>query len=350
MHLPFFSHIGTVEAQLLTRNLAITLKAGVPLTKALRLFAAEASPARRRIISYLQQSVEGGNTLAQAMERAPVAFPAIVINLVRAGELGGILPKSLETSSEYLRRRQELVRKIRSAMLYPTFVLIATTGLGLSIGMFVLPQLIPLFTSLGVALPLSTRLLLWVAQYFEAYGLLTTVGVVCAGVAFFAFVRFEIIKPYWHRFLLFIPYLKRVQAQAAIAQMMSALSMLLQSGIPIAQAISSAAFATENRVYRNALLRTLPVVQAGRPFSEGLREQGQLFVGMTTTLAEIGEETGTLSETLAYLASYYEVEVDHALKDLTTALEPILLIGIGLIVGGTVIAIITPIYDATGSL
>ena len=128
------------------------------------------------------------------------------------------------------------------------------------------------------------------------------------------------------------------------------MGLLLKSGIPIKDAIGATSAATENRVYRSALAAALPVVESGNTFSKGLEGAGRAFPHMTVTLIDIGEETGTLAETLQYLADYYEEEVDFSLKNLTTALEPILLIGVGIIVGGIVLAIITPIYEVTGNI
>ena len=350
MNIPFINHVGTTEAFILARNLSMTLKAGVPLSRALKLFEEEATRGKRDIIAHLRKSVEGGNTLAHALETSPRSFPSIVINLVKAGEMGGTLSESLDTISVHLRKIRDLRRKIRSAMMYPTFVLVAIFGLGLSIGIFVLPELIPLFESLDVTLPWTTRALLWAAIFFENYGFIFVSAVLIGAITLFSLTRVNQIKPFWHRLLMLIPYINSIQRNAAIAQITNSLSTLLDSGIPIREAIPMAAQSTENRVFRQALINTLPTIEAGHTLNDGLRKAKRTFPGMVTTLVEIGEETGTLTETLTYLSDYYESEVDNAIKNLTTALEPILLIFIGIIVGGTVLAIITPIYDVTGSI
>lgn len=342
--------IGTTDAQLILRNLSVTLRAGVPLAKALRTFE-EDSPRKRKVqITHLRKRVEQGHSLADAMESAPEKFPDIAVNLVRTGELGGSLPESLDAVAHHLKKMLELKRKIRSAMMYPTFVLIAVLGLGISIGTLVLPKLIPLFESLDVELPWTTQALLIVAEFLDTYGIMLAGVVVVTLLAFFTLIRTERIKPYWHRTLLMIPFIGNVQKQAAAAQISASLGTLLQSGIPIRKAIPAAATATENRVFRQALIDTVPVIESGRTFGDGLKKYGTMFPMMNRALVEVGEETGTLTETLAYLSDYFDSEVDYAVKNLTNALEPILLILVGLLVGGVVMAIITPIYDVTSSI
>lgn len=351
MFLSFFHRkANPVEVLTLMRNLAVTLRAGVPVLRALSLFEQELPQSRRALITHLRRSMETGHPLAAAIQTSPRAFSPLIINLVRTGELGGTLRQSLEEVVHHLQEVQDLKRKIRSAMLYPTFVLIAVLGLGLSVGTLVLPELIPLFESLDVELPWSTRLLLSVAAFFEQYGVAVTIGVFLSIAAVLILGHLEVTKPFFHHLFLHIPYIRRIQQHAAIAQITGTLGTLLRSGIPIQEAITATAEATENRVFRNALLRTIPAIRTGHTFARSLREWGQLFPEMTVTLVDIGEETGTLAETLAYLKEYYEGEVEYAVKNLTIALEPILLIGIGLLVGVTVLSIITPIYDVTGSI
>lgn len=346
----FKRRLDATELLTLVRNLAVTLRAGVPVTRALSLFEQEVSTSRRPLLAHLRRSMERGIPLAAAMQNAPYAFPPLVINLVKTGELGGTLRQSLEEIVRHLKESQDLKRKIRSAMLYPTFVLVAVIGLGLSIGTLVLPELIPLFESLDVQLPWTTRLLLTVAAFFDAYGTAVTVLIVVLSVALFAFGHLTMAKAPLHRFLLVMPYIRTILRNAAIAQIAGTLGTLLRSGIAIQEAVEATAEATNNRVYRAALRRSIPAIRTGHTFARALGASGRLFPEMTITLIDIGEETGTLAETLAYLKEYYEGEVEYAVKNLTVALEPILLIGIGLLVGGTVLSIITPLYDVTGSI
>lgn len=350
MSINIFKRIGTMEALNLLRNLSMTLRAGVPLARAIALFEEDIPNGRRAVVTHLRKSVEAGRTLADAMKSSPRSFPALVVNLVRTGELSGTLQQSLEESARHLQKYQDLKRNIRSAMMYPTFVLVAVLGLGLSVGTLVLPELIPLFDSLDVELPFMTRALLVIATFFDQYGLLVVIVTAVVMALLFLLSFLESIKILIHRILLYLPYLGKMQRQAAIAQMTGTLSTLLRSGIPLQEALQATAEVITNRVFRKAFLGVIPVVQSGRTLSEGLHASRGLFPEMTITLIDIGEDTGTLTETLAYLEEYFEGEMRYAMKNLATTLEPLLLIGIGIIVGATVLAIITPIYDVTGSI
>ncbi len=346
----FHRRAKSLDVLTLIRNLAVTIKAGVPIARALALFERDTPRGtRKRIIKHLRIQVESGHSLAAAIESAPRRFPPLVMNLVRVGEKGGTLADSLADVVDHLKSALDLKRKIRNAMMYPTFVLIAVLGLGLSVGTMVLPELLPLFSSLDVELPITTQMLLVVAQFFEDYGVITSVVTISVVAFLFFLARLEISKPIVHRLLLMLPYIRHIQRQAAVAQITRTLSTLLKAGIPISSAIPSTAEATGNRVFQRALKKALPSVEAGHTFADGLR-RAHTFPEMASTLIDVAEETGTLTETLDYLAEYYEGEVDYAVKNLTTAIEPMLLIVIGVIVGFTVLAIITPIYDVTGNI
>lgn len=348
MDIVLFRRLPLNEVIVFLRNLAVILKAGIPLPKALTLLEQAAPKRSRAVVRYLRTTVESGRSLAEAMRSSPRTFPDLALHLITTGEASGTLEVNLIEVVKHLRKAQDLKRKIQSASLYPTFVLIAVTGLILAVGTFVLPKLIPLFESLDVTLPWTTRVLFVLARFFETHGVTFSLAVLGMIVAIFFVTRVEGVKPYAHRVLLGIPLLGKVLQKATVAQVSATLGTLLRSGVPLPSAIDATAAATGNRVYRGALARTRPLVESGRPLAEGLRSSGKLFPLMAVMLIEIGEQTGTLEETLEELAMHYESEVDYAVRDMTTALEPLLLIIIGIIVGFTVIAIITPIYEVTG--
>lgn len=350
MKLTILRRLPTTETILFLRNIAVILKAGVPLPKALAIIEEDSPRRMRPLLQYLRRTVEAGRGFAEALETAPRTFPALVVSLVRVGELGGTLQGNLEEIVKHLRKADDLKRKIRSASLYPTFVLIAVVGLVMAMGMLVLPRLTPVFESIGITLPWTTRVLLAVAKFFETYGVLFTMGMVGGLTLIFFLTRLEAVKPFFHIILLRIPLIGKVLRLAAVAQATGTLATLLRSGIPLPQALAAVASTTSNRVYRRILRNALPLVQSGHTLSEGLRLYRWEIPPMATMLIEIGEQTGTLETALDELATNYETEVDRAVRDMTTAIEPLLLIIIGGIVGFTVIAIITPIYEVTGSV
>lgn len=344
----FTRSIGTEEIILLLRNIGVMLKAGVPLARGLTILEGDVPKRRRAVITHLRESVEKGQELAQAMETAPRRFPPLAVNLVRAGELSGTLEESLRAVVKHLRTSQDLKRKIRGAMMYPLFVLIAIVGLGLSVGIFVLPKLIPMFESLHVHLPLSTRILLLLARLFKVHGIVAGIAAALLFGVLLIVNTAERTKPLVQRFLYALPYIRKIQINAAIAEFAATLATLIRSGIPLLVALEATGKAMQNRMFRRAILQLLPHIAAGETFANSIRTTSKLFPLMVVTLISVGEESGTLTQTMEYIGVTYEAEVDNAVKNFTTALEPILLIGIGLIVGFTVFAIITPIYDITG--
>lgn len=348
---PFFIRsVKTLDVLNLLHHLSMALKAGVPLVEALRIFEEDAPRRKRPLIRHLRTTVQTGHSFTKALETSPLVFPPIAIHLVRTGELSGTLQQNLLQVVDYIRKSYDLRRKIRGAMLYPTFVLIAISGLGLSIGTFVLPELIPLFQALDIKLPFGPRVLLGIASFFDAHGTVFSLSFIAVCVALVCLGRLERSKPLLHRVALCIPYVNMIIRHAVIAQTTQTFGMLLRSGIPITEALHATAETTGNYVFRNALLQALPVVERGHPLYQGLEAAGKIFPTMVIRFIVVGEKTGTLAETLEHLTKFYEAEVDYAVKDLTTSLEPILLIIIGLIVGATILSIITPIYDITGNI
>lgn len=341
--------LSTNEVTLLLHNLYVMLHSGMPIGRSLDLLLQDARASMKVVILHIRTSIEQGKQLADAMATSPRAFPLVAISLIRTGEMSGNLAHNLEEVVKHLRKSDELKRKILNALLYPSFIMIAVLGLGLSTGTLVLPKLIPLFDSLEVKLSWSTRLLLFVAAFMKDWGMLTSFCVFISIIAGIFLVRIEKVKPLWHRILLSIPVIGRVIREAVTAQIATTLSVLLSSGIPLHDAVIATANATENRPMRAALQNALKRVENGQPLSLSLENEKE-FPHLVVALISTGEETGNLSEMLQYLSEYYEEQTEFTVKNLTTMLEPALLIGIGILVGFVILSILSPIYSVTGSI
>lgn len=351
MNIRFTRDIGTVRALTIFQQLGMILKSGMPLLRGLTLMEEQATTGSKDVLTHLRTSVGTGHTLAEALQTSPSRFPQIAIRLIEAGEMSGTLAVSLDAIAKYMRKNLELRRKIRSAVVYPVFIIVAVIGLGLAVGTYILPRLIPLFQSMKVKLPLSTQILLGFASYLQRYGLLTGAGIVILCVLFAMIVRTERVKPLWHRFLLSIPLIGPIQRNAAIEQMASTLCVLLNSGLPIMKALPMTANVLPNVILRRAITNAVPMVEAGNTFSDAIgRTGGKEIPPMALAFMQMGEETGMLTPMLNFIAEYYETEVEYAVKNLTIALEPMLLLVIGVIVGWMVLAIINPIYAFTNSI
>ncbi len=330
------------------RSLSVTLHAGVPLVKSLGML--EAGQSKKGFIRHLRVSVEKGTTLADAMDTSPKTFPAIAVSLVRVGELSGTLQENIESIVRHVRKSTELKRKIKEAMTYPVIVLVAMFGVAMSVGMFVLPQLRPLFETLDVELPWTTRVLMQGSVFFENYGFVFIAGVVAGVFVISMILKMEIVKPVTHRIMLRFPLLRGIQRNNAVAQIAETLSTLLKSGIPLIDAIPVTAGVINNRIYRRGLIRLIPVIQEGNTLSIGLKRRSDLFPAMMMTLIEIGETTGTLADTLTFISEYYEEEVEYSIKKLTTAIGPVMLMIIGVLASVFIMSILTPLYNLTSNV
>lgn len=338
-----------VDAIALFKHLSMTLKAGLNISEAVNSMDARRGSGMKKVIDHLKMSVETGHTFFEAMQTAPRNFPTLVLQLIHTGEISGSLRENIEEAAAYMTDVAETRREVRSAMLYPSLVLVAVTGLGLSISLFVLPQIIPLFESMNVELPLPTKILLFVARAFEAHGTAIVLGTIVAFATVIIAFRARTLKAITAPVVLHIPLIGHIVHLFNLTRICRTLGSLLGSGIPIVEALTITGDSLENPVYKDIIKDVTKTVTAGAPLSEGLQKHPripQLF----QRLIAVGERTGSIKDTLFYLNEYYSADLKHAVKNLSTALEPAMLIIVGSLVGFVVFAIITPIYDITGSI
>lgn len=337
------------EAIAFLRNLGMSIGAGVSVREALEFLEQEASGRQRTVIAQLREHIENGATLTHAMQSSTAGFPPLAISLVQAGELSGTLERNLREVVSYLSKSRDLKRAVGGAMLYPIIVLITLFVVGMMVGIYVLPAIIPLFQSLDVDLPFATKILLRLARFFQDYGLLvllySLIGILICVIA----SRFAVVRSPLQRLMLRLPYIGKLQKQALLAQINSTLSTLLSSGIALADALPLCASSTVSLPYKKLLLQTVQHVQSGAMLAHSL-EGSSLIPAMMHGFIKLGEKTGTMTKNLRYLSEFYEEEVRFTSKNLGTILEPILLIFVGLIVATMALAIISPIYRVTSSL
>ncbi len=345
----FKRRLRLVDSLTLFKHLSMTLKAGLNVSDSLATMDAKKGSTIKKVIDHMKKSVETGHTFSEAVESAPRSFPPIVLQLIRTGELSGTLRENIEQASKYMTQMTETRRQIRGAMLYPSIVFIAITGLGLSIALFVLPQIIPLFEAMSVELPLPTRILLGIAKQFEERGTMIILSVFGAFAAIIIIFRVKAFKPVTSRILLHLPLIGNLIHLYNLTHLCQTLGNLLRSGIPIIEALHATIDATGNPVYRSIVQKVAREVEDGNPLSEGLAKHKRI-PSLFQRLVNVGERTGSVRDTLAYLAEYYDAELKHSAKNLSTALEPMMLIIVGTMVGFVVFAIITPIYDITGEI
>lgn len=345
-----FGGVSNAEIMLFTTHLAVCLKSGLTLFEALEMLRDQADSTLKSVLENIVRDLQSGEPLHRALARYPKYFSSIYINLVRIGEISGTLEANLQYLSRSLRQSYELRKKVKSAMIYPIVVLVAIVLLGLAMGMFVLPKILPLFRSLHVTLSLPTRILIFIAEMFQSYGERIVIGTILFLLFIFWFIRREFMQHILHKVYLFVPILKNMVVNINLAMFSRTLGMLLENGVSIDQGLRITVASTDNYAYRDVASSFVSQIQNGKKLSDMLAIYPRFFPTMASRMIGMGERTGTLSSSLMYLAEYYEGEVETALKDIATIIEPVLLIFIGGIVGTVAIAIIGPIYSIAGSV
>lgn len=345
-----FGRVGLAQVSVLMKNLSVMLRSGIPILEALTIAGDATTGTLKHVLQRVERAVESGRPLSEALREHPRVFSGLVVNAVFTGEKAGRLPENLETLADELEKDRALIAKVRGALVYPSIVVAGALALGLGVSLFVLPKITPLFEGLAIDLPWATRRLIDFSKFVQRSG--TTLVMSLFGAAAFLYwvTRQHFSKPLTHALLLRLPIVGRLVRQANLARFCRSLSVLLKSGVNIDEAIVICQGTLGNYYYGRALALVARRVQTGDPLSAGLNDHAALFPLLATRMIAVGEQSGQLEETLLYLATYYEVEVDNSTKSLSTAIEPALLICIGLVVAFLALSIITPIYSITGNV
>lgn len=331
------------------RHLSVTIESGLPLLDGLRLIREQAASKRfRGIIERLMKDVEGGQSLAQALARFRYIFGDFYINLVKTGEASGTLAATLKYLAEELRKQREVASRARSALIYPVVILVVTVGITVFLTLFIFPKILPIFVSLKVPLPVTTKAVIAILTFLSAYGLYLLLGLVGLTVAIRILLAVAPIHAAFDRLLLSTPFLSKLVVSTTLVNFTRSLGVLLKSGMTLVDALAVAKGTFHNLYYQAEVDRVIASVRRGEEVGRYLATRPKkFFPPMLVGMIQIGESTGKLEENLAHLAGYYEGELDELVKNLTTILEPILLVFMGIVVGFVALSIITPIYKIT---
>src|SRR5579863_1406055 len=347
----FGGGVDAKELAVFTRQFSVMIDAGLPLVQCLEILVGQQENRTfQKILNAVRASVEGGSTLSAAMKQPEKAFDPLYDNMVEAGETGGILDTILQRLSTYIEKNVKLKRAVRSAMIYPISVMSIAACVITLLLWKVVPVFVSLFNGLEVDLPLPTRIVIALSNFVGSiYGLLILVFAVGSVFA---------IK-FWHStptgrmaidtVLLKLPVLGIVLRKIAVARFTRTLGTLISSGVPILEGLDITARTAGNAVVERAVSQTRKAVEAGRSLVDPLKET-DVFPGMVTQMIGVGEQTGAMDAMLQKIADFYEDEVDSAVKDLLTALEPIMIVFLGLVVGGIVISMYLPLFSLIGQL
>ncbi|MCX6779336.1 MAG: type II secretion system F family protein [Candidatus Magasanikbacteria bacterium] len=335
----------------LFENLRVMIKAGLSITESLSIVAAQSTNEKlRRIVIQVSAEVEKGHSFSETLEKFPQLFPSIYVKMIAAGEVSGKLDESLSQAVEQMKKSYAMTSKIRGAMVYPIVVMVAVLGIGIEMIVFVLPKILTIFVEMNVPLPLPTRILIGTSNFLLNYGLFVLAFLI---ILFFAFLRAK-KNPNFVRHLdgmiLHLPIFGNISKQINLARFSLTLSSLLKSAIPIIDALHITADVVSNMLFKDALQDTSQKIKTGRPISDVLAEYPKLFPPLVTQMIMVGEKSGTLENLLNELSTYYNDEVDQILKNISTIIEPVIILTLGLVVGGLAVAVIMPMYSLSQAI
>jgi len=337
--------IRTADIAVFSRQLATMMSAGVPLVQAFDVIGrGHDNPRMQDLVLAIKADIESGASLTEALRKHPRYFDDLVCNLVAAGEQAGVLDLLLDKIATYKEKTESIKGKIKKALVYPAAVILVAIVVTSAIMLFVIPQFEALFTSFGADLPAFTRLVIAISDLMRQWwwGLLEA-----PAVLYFSFITFRKRSPgfreFLHRLGLKLPLLGPVMHQAAIARFARTLSTTFAAGVPLVEALESVAGATGNLVYSRAVMQMREEVATGQALQDSMHRRN-LFPHLVVQMTAVGEESGVLEDMLAKVADFYEEAVDNAVDGLSSLLEPLIMIVIGILVGGLVIAMYLPVF------
>ncbi|MGA0104003.1 MAG: type II secretion system F family protein [Steroidobacteraceae bacterium] len=337
--------ITPLDIALFSRQLATMLASGIPLVQSFQIVGVgHEKPAMQRLILAIKADVESGTALHEALRKHPLYFDDLYVNLVEAGEQAGALESLLDKVATYKEKTEALKKKIKKALFYPAAVLVVAVIVTTILLIFVIPQFESLFQGFGADLPAFTRMVIDLSKFVQDQGWLIALiaGGVIGGFMHFH-KRSRALRQVIDRMMLKFPVLGPILVKAAIARFTRTLSTMFSAGVPLVEAMTSVAGATGNIVYEEATLKMKDEVATGIRLQRAMENTG-LFPNMVVQMIAVGEEAGSLDAMAAKVADFYELEVDAAVDSMSSLLEPLIMVILGVLVGGLVIAMYLPIF------
>ena len=342
-----FKKVKLADLVVFTRQFATMINAGLPIVRALYILSEQTeNPKLREVVVLVRKDVEAGLALSEALDKHPKVFSRLYVEMVRAGEIGGILDEVLLRVATQLEGDQALRRKVTSAMTYPTVVLVLAVLAASFMLIFIVPVFAKMFEDLGGTLPLPTRLAMGLSGILTSiFGVLIYAGLIGGVIGFLRWKKTEHGRRVWGRLSLRLPLkIGGVIRKVALARFARTLGTLSAAGVPILQAIETTAASSGNWVMENALLKTRDAIREGIPIHKPLEEE-PVFPAMVTRMIAVGDETGDTDGMLNKIAEFYESEGDATVKALTSIIEPVMIVVVGGIVGGIIIAMYLPMFE-----
>ena len=339
------------ELAIFTRQFSVMIDAGLPLVQCLEILSSQQeNKTFQKVLTGTRSAVEGGSNLSTAMKQYPKVFDPLYSNMVEAGETGGILDTILQRLSTYIEKNVKLKAAMKSALIYPVGVLSIAAAVITLLLWKVVPIFATLFAGLGVDLPLPTKIVIALSHFVGSiFGLLIFVGLIASVAGLKIWYGTPGGRFVLDTIVLKLPVLGILMRKIAVARFTRTLGTLISSGVPILEGLDITAKTAGNAVVERALNQVRKSLEEGKSLTEPLKES-EVFPGMVTQMIAVGEQTGAMDAMLQKIADFYEDEVDAAVKDLLTALEPIMIVFLGLVVGGVVISMYLPLFSLIGKL
>lgn len=346
-----FSTIPIAEKMMFAKNLSVMISSGLPLSKALQNITVQTR--NKKLITVLKQvneDIQTGSSLADSLARYPSIFNELFVNMIRVGETGGNLDEVLNILSVQLEKEHDLLKKVTGALVYPAVILVAMILIGIVMMIYVVPQITSVFKDLGATLPVSTQFIIATSDFLRNFWYLAIFGLVFLAIALKLISTTEAGKKIFGAIMINIPAVKNIVIKLNCARFARIYSSLLKSGVPVVEALRILSRTLTNFYYKRALARSVESVQKGVNLSKVIYEEKKIFPILVPQMIEVGEETGKTETVLMKLAEFYEADVDQSTKNLSSIIEPVLMLLIGSVVGFFAISILQPMYSVLGSI
>lgn len=342
---PSKKKISSKDITIFSRQLATMMSSGVPLVQAFEIVGrGHENPSMQDLILTVKSDIEAGNTLADSLGKHPLYFNELYVNLVRAGEAAGILEDLLHKIATYLEKTESIKAKIKKALTYPIAILVVAFVITAILMIFVIPQFADMFQNFGADLPAMTQFVVTLSDFFVAYWYIIFGAL---GIGIYAFLqgkkRSRAFNHFLDRAMLKAPVFGDIVRKATMARFARTLSTMFAAGVPLVEAMESVAGASGNIVYHNATLKMRDEIATGTQLQSAMRDSN-LFPNMVVQMVAIGEESGALDTMLSKVADFYEEEVNNAVDNLSSLMEPIIMAVLGVLIGGLVVAMYLPIF------
>ena len=335
---------------LFTRQFSTLVTAGIPIVRGLEVLVEQIEKKKfKEIVANVRTDISRGASITAALEKYPQAFDQLYISMVKAGEIGGVLDEVLQRLADQLEKLAELRRKIKGAMVYPAVVIVFSGGIVAFLLTFVIPVFATMFEGFGSELPAATRMLIFASDILKNQFLYVLVITIVSIVAFRLWVRTPAGELIFDTYLLKLPVFGPLFRKVAIAKFSRTLGALVRSGVPILEALEIVARGSGNKLVENAVMDARSAIRGGERISDPLGKSG-IFPPMVIQMIAVGEESGTLDSMLNKVADFYDSEVDAAVAALASAIEPIIIVVLGIIVLFVMIALFMPMFDIAGAI